>query len=74
MGVVTLMFSTPKSTDEKKEARKAWRKKFDREEVQRRLGKIDEDLEMEDSSEEEKEAILNKKGKGKRKETGFRLS
>jgi len=74
MGVVTLMFSTPKSTREKKEVRKAWREKFDREEAQWRLGKIDEDLEIGDSSEEEEEAILNRKGKGKRNETGSRLS
>jgi len=73
MGVVTLMFSTSKSTEEKKEARRIWREKFDREEAQQRLGKIDEDLEMEDSSEEEEKAILNRKGKGKRKETGPRL-
>jgi len=29
---------------------------------------------MEDSSEEKEEVILNKKGKGKRKKTGSRLS
>jgi len=33
IGVVTLMFSTPKSTEEKKEARRVWREKFDREKV-----------------------------------------
>jgi len=38
------------------------------------LGKIDEDLEMEDSSEEEEEAILNRKGKGKKKEIRSQLS
>ena len=31
LGVVTLMFSTPKSTEKKKEARRVWREKFDRE-------------------------------------------
>ena len=74
MGVIMLKFSTPKSTEKKKEARRVWREKFDMEEAQRRLGKIDEDLEMEDSSEEKEEAIRNKKGKGKKKETGSRLS
>jgi len=73
MGVVTLTFSTLKSTEEKKEARRVWREKFDKEEAQRRLGKIDEDLEMGDSSGEEEEMILNRKGKGKKKETGARL-
>jgi len=33
MGVVTLMFSTLKSTEEKKEARRVWREKFDKEKV-----------------------------------------
>ena len=68
------MFSTPKSTEEKKEASRIWREKFDKEEVQWRLGKIDEDLEMANSSEEEEETILNRKGKGKKKKTGSRLS
>jgi len=73
IGVVTLRFAIPKSTEEKKEARRVWREQFDKEEAQRRLGKIEEDLEMGDFSEEEEEAILNRKGKEKRREVRSRL-